>query len=429
VTARVRFNTLQQWLDWQQSLHPKSIDLGLERVSTVLARLGLERPADCVLTVGGTNGKGSVVAYLDAILRAAGFSVGTFTSPHLIRYNERIRIQGRSVADDGIMRSFERIDAARGDVSLTFFEWNAVAALLLLEEAGVEVAVLEVGLGGRLDAVNAVDADVAAVVSIGLDHCDWLGPTLEQIGREKAGIFRAGRPAIFGARNMPWSVAQAATAVGARLKRLGVDFDCVERPDGWDYVGTGSRRRELPLPGLAGAAQLANAATALAVLEAAEPRLLVPDEAVRAGLSRVTLAGRFQVVPGTPEWVLDVAHNADAARVLAQGLAMLPHPRRTIAVCGMLADKDTAAVVGAMRDTVDTWIAVGVDGPRALQADELGARIAAVTDAPVAHEVDVTAGCARAREMAQPGDRAVVFGSFHTVGPALEWLGLAAEAG
>ena len=425
----MRFDTLSQWLDWQQSLHPKSIDLGLERVTEMMARLGIERPARSVLTVGGTNGKGSVVAYLDAMLRAGGYSVGVFTSPHLVRYNERIHIQGRSVDDAAIMRSFERIDSVRGDLSLTFFEWNALAGFELLESAGVEVAILEVGLGGRLDAVNAVDADVAAVVSIGLDHCEWLGSTLEQIGREKAGIFRPGRPAIFGARSMPWSVGQAATAIGARLRRLGVDFDFVERPDGWDYIGIGSRRRELPLPGLCGAAQLANAATALAVLEAAEPGLLVPDDAVRAGLSGATLAGRFQRVPGSPEWVLDVAHNPDAARVLARSLSALPPAGRTIAVCGMLADKDTAAVVAAMDNVVDGWIAVGIDGSRALDAAAMAARLEGALGVAVPREGTVAAGCERARQMAGPGDRVVVFGSFHTVGPALEWLGLPVEAG
>jgi dihydrofolate synthase/folylpolyglutamate synthase len=429
VTAPARFNTLQQWLDWQQSLHPASIDLGLERVRAVLARLRLARPAGCVLTVGGTNGKGSVVAYLDAILRSAGYSVGSFTSPHLIRYNERIRIHGHSASDEQIMEAFARIDAARGDTTLTFFEWNALAAFLLLEAAGVDVALLEVGLGGRLDAVNVVDADVAAVVSIGLDHVDWLGPTIEQIGREKAGIFRPGRPAVFGSRNMPWPVAQAATSIGARLRRLGVDFDFVERPDGWDYIGTGSRRRELPLPALAGAAQLANAATALAVLEVAEPGLLVPDDAVRTGLESVSLAGRFQVVTGRPEWVLDVAHNEDAARQLAQSLSVRPCTGRTIAVCGMLADKDAAAVAGCMRQVVDTWVTVGLDGPRALDADGLAGRIEPVLGATVLRAPDVAAGCARARDLAHPDDRIVVFGAFHPVGPALEWLGLAGDAG
>jgi dihydrofolate synthase/folylpolyglutamate synthase len=425
----VRFGTLSRWLEWQQSLHPRSIDLGLERVTEMIKRLGIERPAGSVLTVGGTNGKGSVVAYLDAILRAGGYSVGVFTSPHLVRYNERIHLQGRSVDDAGIMRAFERIDSLRGELSLTFFEWNALAAFELMQAAGVEVAILEVGLGGRLDAVNAVDADVAAVVSIGLDHCDWLGPTLEQIGLEKAGIFRSGRPAIFGARSMPWSVAQAATAVGARLRRLGVDFDFVERPDGWDYVGMGSRRRELPPPGISGAAQLANASTALAILEAAEPQLLVTDDAVRAGLRGAKLAGRFQRIPGVPEWVLDVAHNADAASVLARSLAALPRSGRTIAVCGMLADKDTAAVIAAMRPVVDSWIAVGVEGERALSAAAMGARLDDALGAPVAREGDVAAGCRRARQLAASGDRVVVFGSFHTVGPALEWLGLSPEAG
>lgn len=429
MTYRLRFQALQDWLDWQQSLHPTAIDLGLGRVRELLARLGMARPAGVVLTIGGTNGKGSVVAYLDAILRGAGYSVGSFTSPHLLHYNERIRIGGAAVADAVIMGAFARIDAARGDVSLTYFEWNALAAFCVMEHAGVDVAILEVGLGGRLDAVNAIDADVAAVVSVGLDHCDWLGDTLDEIGREKAGIFRAGRPAIFGSRQMPWSVATAATAVRARLKRLGVDFDFVERPDGWDYVGTGSRRADLPLPSLVGAAQLGNAATALAVLEAAEPALLVPDDAVRHGLSHAELAGRFQVVPGDPEWILDVAHNPDAARILAQSLAMRPANGRTLAVCGMLADKDAAGVAREMAARVDEWIAVGLDGPRALDADSLALRLQAASTSQVRRAADVAAGCELARELAQPGDRIVVLGSFHTVGPALDWLGLAAEGG
>jgi dihydrofolate synthase/folylpolyglutamate synthase len=425
----LRFEALGDWLEWQQSLHPKAIDLGLDRVRGVFTSLGIGRPAATVLTVGGTNGKGSVVAYLDAILRRAGYSVGSFTSPHLLRYNERIRLAGRSVPDADIVRAFARIDAARGDTSLTFFEWNALAAFLVMEGAGVDVALLEVGLGGRLDAVNVVDADVAAVVSVGLDHCDWLGDTLEQIGREKAGIFRAGRPAIFGARQMPWAVAEVATEVGARLQRLGVDFDFVERPDDWDYIGTGSRRGGLPLPALAGAAQLANAATALAVLAAAEPALLVPDDAVRAGLDRASLAGRFQVVAGDPEWILDVAHNPDAARVLAGSLALRAVRGRTLAVCGMLADKDAAGVSREMAAVVDEWIAVGVDGARALDCAELAQRLGTSSAAPIRQAPDVAAGCELARDLARPGDRVVVFGSFHTVGPALAWLGLTAEGG
>lgn len=429
MTQDLRFDSLQDWLDWQQRLHPKSIDLDLGRVRQVLARMGLGRPADVVLTIGGTNGKGSVVAYLDAILRQAGFAVGTFTSPHLVHYRERIRTGGVPVADADLMAAFGRIDEARGDTSLTFFEWNALAAFSILERAGVDVAVLEVGLGGRLDAVNVVDADVAAIVSVGLDHCEWLGATLEEIGREKAGIFRRGRPAVFGNRQMPWSVAAAATEAGARLKRLGIDFDFVERPDGWDYVGTGSRRRELPLPSLGGAAQLGNAATALAVIEAAEPGLLVPDDAVRAGLARARLAGRFQVVAGTPEWILDVAHNPDAARVLARSLGMRACRGRTVGVCGMLADKDVEAVARVMSPRIDAWIAVGIDAPRGLDAATLAARLGPAIGSEASRAHDVAAGLEKARGLVRDGDRVVVFGSFHTVGPALEWLGLDAAGG
>jgi dihydrofolate synthase/folylpolyglutamate synthase len=302
-----------------------------------------------VLTVGGTNGKGSVTAYLDAILAAAGYETGWFTSPHLARYHERIRVHGREVSDADLLAAFAAIDAARGDISLTFFEWNALAAFVVFARAGVDVAVLEVGMGGRLDAVNLLDADAAAVVSVGLDHREWLGETLEAIGHEKAGIFRAGRPAIFGGRQVPRSVVAHAAAIGARLKRIGTDFDFVERADGWDYVGFGSRRRELPLPGLAGSAQLGNAAVALAMLEAVEPRLLVPDQAVRAGLVDVRLPGRFQVLPGAPEWILDVAHNREAAQALAASLAARPCAGRTLAVCGILGDKDIEGIVAALQ--------------------------------------------------------------------------------
>jgi dihydrofolate synthase/folylpolyglutamate synthase len=419
----VRFDTLQDWLDWQQRLHPSAIDLDLERVRAVLAALGPARPRQ-VLTVGGTNGKGSVTAMLDAMLRAAGYDVGCFTSPHLRRYNERIRIGGLEVDDGALMECFDRIDRARGDTSLTFFEWNTLAALLAFERAGVDAAVLEVGLGGRLDAVNAVDADVAAVVSVGLDHMEWLGPTVEHIGREKAGIFRPGRVAIFGSRRAPDSIGEVATRIGARLRRLGTDFDFVERPDGWDYISTRARRPDLPLPGIPGAVQLGNAATALAMLEAAEPALLVPDDAVKSGLKRVRLAGRFQVVEGEPQWVLDVAHNPDAARVLGEELAARPVAGRTRAVCGILGDKDVAGIGRALAGAVQDWCAVRLDGPRALPEAELAARLEAAVGRPVACAPSVAAACAGTLARSAPGDRIVVFGSFLTVGAALEWLDL-----
>jgi dihydrofolate synthase/folylpolyglutamate synthase len=418
----VRFRELAGWLAWQQVAHPVEVDPGLERVGAVWRRMRL-RLAATVLTVGGTNGKGSTCACLDSILRAAGYETGLFTSPHLARYNERIRVCGRETDDQALLAAFAEIDAARGETSLTFFEWNTLAALVVFARARVDVAVLEVGMGGRLDAVNLLDADAAAVVSVGLDHREWLGSTVEAIGFEKAGIFRPGRPAIFGGRHVPRSIVAHAAAIGARLRRIGTDFDYVERADGWDYVGFGSRRRELPLPALAGVSQLGNAAVALAVLESVEPALLVPDEAVRTGLRAVCLAGRFQVIPGSPEWILDVAHNAEAAASLAASLAARPHSGRTIAVCGILADKDVEAIIAALAPQVHRWIAVGLEGPRALAPAELARRIGQAGAPSVVAVADVAAGLAQARVECGPRDRAVVFGSFLTVGPALAALG------
>jgi len=421
----VHFDTLAGWLAWQQVAHPVAIDPGLHRVGEVWRRLQPAR-SRTVLTVGGTNGKGSVASYLDAMLGAAGYDVGLFTSPHLVRYNERIRVRGREIGDAALLAAFARIEAARGDISLTFFEWNTLAAFSIFAHERVDVAVLEVGMGGRLDAVNLPDADVAAVVSVGLDHREWLGDTIEQIGIEKAGIFRSGRPAVFGSRSVPQSVLRTAAGTGARLRRLGVDFDFVERADGWDYVGFASRRRELPLPALAGSMQLGNAATALAVLDAAEPAILVPDEAVREGLRAARLAGRFQIVPGDPEWILDVAHNPDAARALATSLAARRASGRTLAVCGILGDKDIEAIVQALSGQISRWIAAGLEGPRALAPAALAARIAGAGGTPVAAADDVAAALQLARDDCRPGDRVVVFGSFLTVGPALTSLGLAA---
>jgi dihydrofolate synthase/folylpolyglutamate synthase len=420
----VRFAAVADWLAWQQTAHPVEIDPGLERVGEAWRRIG-RPPPGCVLTVGGTNGKGSVAAYLDAILRAAGYDTGLFTSPHLLRYAERIRLDGREIDDRRLLAAFAAIDAARGDVSLTYFEWNALAAFVAFAQARVDVAVLEVGMGGRLDAVNLLDADAAAVVSVGLDHREWLGETVEAIGAEKAAIFRPGRPAIFGGRTLPRSVAAHAAAIGAKLRRIGTDFDYVERADGWDYVGFGSRRRELPLPALPGASQLGNAAVALAMLEAVEPRLLVPDAAVREGLAAVRLPGRFQVIPGAPEWILDVAHNPDAARSLAASLAARPCRGSTIAICGILADKDAPGIAAALGTTVDRWIAVGLEGPRALPPAELARRLAAGGARAVVTAPDVGAGIELARRDAAPADRVVVFGSFLAVGPALAALGVA----
>jgi dihydrofolate synthase/folylpolyglutamate synthase len=423
--APVRFARLQDWLAWQQTLHPRLIDPGLERIGRVLARSGWRAPACPVITVGGTNGKGSVVALLDAMLRAAGQRVLTFTSPHLVDYRERIRLDGRCVTEDSLLVAFERLAAALGPDTLTYFEFNALAALLVAETWQPDALILEVGMGGRLDAVNVVDADVAVIVSVGLDHMEWLGPDLESIAREKAGILRHGRPAVFGGLVPPASLSDEAARRGARLYWRGRDFDAVERDAGhWDYRGLRGGRIELPNPALAGAIQRANAATALAALECIADRVPPPDDAqLASALRNVRLAGRFQRLRADagPEWILDVAHNPDAARTLAVNLAAAPCAGRTLAVCGMLADKDVVAVVSALRDGIDRWYAAGTDGDRALSDHELAARIrdAGVVSEPAGSVVDAMR---RAERDAAAVDRIVCFGSFHTVGPALAWL-------
>jgi dihydrofolate synthase/folylpolyglutamate synthase len=421
-----RFRRLADWLAWQETLHPNAIDLGLVRLQRTLTRLKWQRPACPVITVAGTNGKGSCVALTARILKEAGYRVGTFTSPHLLRYNERIAVDGVDVSDEALVDAFERIDAARGDDTLTFFEFNAAAALLVFADVQPDAVILEVGLGGRLDAVNVVDADVAVVTSIDLDHTDWLGPDRETIGREKAGIFRAGRPAIFGARDMPASIGASAQQVGADLQQLGRDFDWVRSGQRWNWRGRSSEQRDLPPPALLGEIQYDNASAVLAALEALNLRLRVPRSAIERGLQGVTLPGRFHVVqragPPQVEWILDVAHNPAAARTLAAQLAARDRGGRTIAVCGVLGDKDVEGIVTALRDSFDAWVIVGLQGPRALAPDVLAERARAVGVHVEAIAADVIAGCQAAEALAQPGDRIVVFGSFLTVGPALAGL-------
>jgi dihydrofolate synthase / folylpolyglutamate synthase len=416
----MRFQTLSQWLSWQEKLHPSAIDLGLERVRRTLERLEWQRPGCPVVTVGGTNGKGSTVALTAGILSAAGYRVGTFTSPHLLRYNERITIAGREISDAELMAAFERIDAARGELTLTFFEFNALAALLAFESARPDAIVLEVGMGGRLDAVNVVDADVAVVSSIALDHCDWLGRDVETIGREKAGIFRAGWPAIFGSRAMPASIEAVA---GSDLQRLGRDFDWSPGTAGrWRWHGRRLRYDDLPPPALAGEIQYDNASTVLSILENLSAPLPVDRAAIERGLQSVRLPGRFQIFAGPIEWIVDVAHNPAAASTLAAQLAARPSAGRTIAVCGMLGDKDVEGVGAELVSGFDAWIVAGLPGPRAIEPDVLAERLTASGARIAATAADVPAACLAAEAIARPGDRIVVFGSFLTVGPALELL-------
>ncbi len=419
---------LAGWLAWQQQLHPRSIDLGLERVRRVAQRLGLLPVRGLSAIVAGTNGKGSTTAFLAAICRAHGLRTGRYGSPHLVDYAERIAMgdaSGEQRADEAqLVSAFERIEAARGADSLTYFEFGTLAALLLFRDAGCEAITLEVGLGGRLDATNVVDADVAVLCSVGMDHADWLGDSLEQIGREKAGVFRAGRHAVLGDERMPASVYGQLARLGVQPAVAGRDFRWQAWPDGaWQYDQEGFSLPSLPAPSLAGAIQYRNAATAIA----AARRLLAPlplsPAAVATALRSVQLPGRLQFVPGPVEWVLDVAHNEPAAQVLARELAARPASGRTLGVLGMLADKDVAAVVQSLAGVVDEWILCPLDSPRGLDVRALRSRLPAAT--PVAGEAsDVAAGCALARERSVPGDRVLVCGSFHTVGPALQWLRL-----
>lgn len=422
----LRFNTLTDWLRWQETLHPSSIDLGLERIRRTLQRLAWRAPTCLVITVGGTNGKGSTVALTARILAAGGYRVGTFTSPHLLRYNERIVIDDREISDASLVAAFERIDAARGADTLTFFEFNVLAALLIFETAGLDAIVLEVGLGGRLDGVNVVDADVAIVSSIALDHCDWLGPDVETIGREKAGIFRGGRPAIFGSRAMPASIAEVAQQLGTPLYRLGADFDWRRSGERWSWRGRNSSYEDLPPPALSGELQFDNASAVLCALECLSDRLPLTRGAIELGLKSVTLPGRFQVLrrtqPFTIDWILDVAHNPAAAQALAAQLTARPTSGRTIAVCGILGDKDIEGIASALRGAFDAWVVVGLESARAVPVDALSERLTKAGATVAATAADVSSGCQAAAAMARAGDRIVVFGSFLTVGPALEWL-------
>ena len=419
-------SSLEQWLAYQTQVHPQAIDLGLDRLKQVLDRLGWRSPKVPVITVAGTNGKGSVSSYCASIMAAAGYRVGTFTSPHLRDYRERIRVHDRWVSAQELVSAFERIEAARGQVGLTFFEFNTLAALLVFEAAKLDAWVLEIGMGGRLDAVNVVDPDVAVVVSIGLDHQEYLGATLEAIAREKAGIFRRGRPAVLGSLDMPVVVEDTARGIGAALKRLGSEYTYVREDSAWQYRGSRWNLPHLPAPALVGDTQYANAATALAALEEIDMRLPISAAAVAQGLERVRLVARFQVIAaarsGAPTWILDVAHNPAAARVLARNLRDLPSAGRTLAVCGILTDKDAAGVAAELRDCVDVWWCVSTEGERGRSGAALAETVRLEVAAPVQAADSTPAGCAAALAHANPSDRILVFGSFHTVGPALDWL-------
>jgi len=415
VTAR----TLAGWLEYIERQHPSTIALGLDRVAAALRELDIA-PACPVITVGGTNGKGSTCAMLASILGSAGYRVGLYTSPHLLRYNERVQLCGREAGDAALCEAFAAVERARRQIALTYFEYGTLAAAWLFAREQLDAVILEVGLGGRLDAVNVFDADCAALTSISIDHVEFLGDTREAIGREKAGIFRSARPAVVAESDPPASVLDVARRTGAQLLLMGRDFGYSAAGTQWSYWGPAGRRHGLAHPALRGSVQLRNAAAALAVLDALRERLPVGMQDVRRGLATVALPGRFQVLPGRPQIVLDVAHNAEAAATLAQNLAASGYAPETIAVFGMLRDKDIAGVARAVAPRITRWHLARLAGPRGTSAREL-ARIVgeAGVAAPMFEHENVAAALAAARDEAGENDKIIVFGSFLTVAEAM----------
>ncbi|MFL9582898.1 bifunctional tetrahydrofolate synthase/dihydrofolate synthase [Stenotrophomonas sp. AB1(2024)] len=416
-----RPHSLADWLSYIEQQHPATIDMGLERVRAVATAMGLAQPAPHTIVVGGTNGKGSTVAFIEAIARAAGWKVGAYTSPHLLQYNERVRIEGEDVSDDALVAAFNAIEDARGSTTLTYFEYGTLAALYLFAQAGLDLAVLEVGLGGRLDAVNIVDADVAVITTVDIDHADWLGEDREAIGVEKAGIIRGWKPVILGETDPPSSVLARAYLLGANAIRGGSDFfaDVIDGQH-WCWRDVGFRI-ELPMPALRGPIQLRNAASAIAALRALDKPL--PRTAIVDGVARAHIRGRLQAFERDGvEVLVDVGHNPQAARELAAALKAAPITGRTVAVFAALQDKDAAGVVEALSDHVDAWHLAGLEGARAQTAAALQARLAGTAAAGASPHADVGTALQQALAAASAGDRVLVVGSFHTAAQALLWL-------
>jgi len=414
--------TLPDWLALLESRHAEThIDMGLDRVRAVKERMQLAFACP-VIMVAGTNGKGSTCAMLEAVLLQSGYRVGLYIKPHFLDFNERARINGDMASDAMLVASFEVVEAARGDIDLTYFEFTTLAIMHLIANAGVDVAILEVGLGGRLDAVNVIDADVSIVTSIDIDHKDYLGDTREEIGFEKAGIFRPGKPAICSDPQPPQTLIDHAEKIGADLWLIGRDFNYQGDKQQWAYGGRSQRRNSLAYPALRGANQLLNASAALAALESLRMQLPVGAQEVRAGLAMVELPGRFQVLPGRPTTVLDVAHNPHAAATLAQNLGNMGYHRYTYAVFGIMQDKDIDAVVEHMAPCVDHWCVTALPSPRSADVEELAEKLRARKPAgskddefSVTTFADPAAAFADATSRAGQDDRIVVFGSFYTV--------------
>jgi dihydrofolate synthase/folylpolyglutamate synthase len=417
----VRFNTLQEWLDWQSTLHPSEIELGLDRVKEVWERLHPEPFSPKVVTVGGTNGKGSSAAFLESIFRTAGYRVGCYTSPHLLRYNERIRVDGREASNERLCEAFEQVDRARDEVTLTYFEFGTLAALKLFSEARLDVVVLEVGLGGRLDAVNIMDADAALITTIAIEHTEWLGESREQIAMEKAGILRRGKSAVIGDRDPPRTLLEHAEKLGVRVLRIDRDYGYRLQGDSWDWWGPQGELGGLPLPPLPGEFQVQNAAAVLTLLDAAQELLPVSADAIRRGLGRAHVPGRFQVIENGRTIILDVAHNPQAAASLSENLRDQANQGRTLAIFSVLSGKNIGEMVAELKAQVDHWYIAPLIDLRAAAVEDILAEVqrAGVESSNITACKGISAALARADGDAGGGDRLLVFGSFITAAEAL----------
>jgi dihydrofolate synthase/folylpolyglutamate synthase len=409
---------LADWLTRLESLSAHEIDMGLERVEQVLQRLDLEIP-DTVFHIAGTNGKGSCVAMLEALLRTTGARVGCYTSPHVHRYNERIRVEGQEAEDTAIIAAFERIEAVRENVPLTYFEFGTIAALVVFADADLDVAILEVGMGGRLDAVNAVEPDAGLITNVSLDHCDWLGNDVESIGFEKAGIMRPDKPVVFGSREVPRSVIEHADSIGAPFVLAGKDYDWSSEGGSWSWRSAGRTLSGLERPALQGEHQIVNAAAVLALLEAAGYEAALTESLVSPALAEVSLDGRMQRVTAGARWIFDAAHNPAAASALADVLRRCDKHSRTIAILGLLNDKDVEGVVTPLLGLVDDWVAVTADSARAVPAGKLARRIADLANAGCLAAESLRQAIDHVQALATAEDRVLVTGSFYLVGPVL----------
>ncbi len=413
------FETLQQWLAWQEQLHPSEIELGLERVGQVYQRLCRERPAYRVITVGGTNGKGSSVALLDAILRAAGYRVGNYTSPHLLKYNERIKLHGHEVDDQILCDAFERVNRARGEISLSYFEFGTLAALDIFNRTPLDVVILEVGLGGRLDAVNIIDADIALITNIGIDHEEWLGSDIESIGFEKAGIMRKGRPVVFASANPPDSLLAHAHKIGAQLYTLEQSYQYETTGSGWRWQSPHRKRESLPMPAMRGEFQLKNAAGVLMVLESLNQQLPIAQTELRAGLLDAQVAGRFQIISTPLRQILDVGHNPHAVEQLKTNLQSIECLGKTRAVFAMMGDKAIDEVIQIIHPLIDEWYIGDLEQPRAATAAQLLPLLEGQGVKRIHQLATVELAYQQALKDAGPADQIVVFGSFFTIAVAL----------